>query len=132
MADPGVVGGAFTFATDVGGIWMRFFTWTANFRSRWLHRPYGDQGLFLQKTTFDRLSGFPEIPIMDDLEMVRNLARLGRIVIVPAPALTAGRRWRKLGVWNTMMRNKLCLVAHMIGVPPATIARWYNRDLGLN
>jgi rSAM/selenodomain-associated transferase 2 len=131
LASPGNIAGAFTFATDADGIWMRFFTWVANFRSRRLHRPYGDQGLFLRMMIFEKLGGFPEIPIMDDFEMVRRLARLGRIVIVPVPAITAGRRWRKLGVWRTMLRNQLCVIGYMMGVSPLTVARWYNRDQGM-
>ena len=126
LANPEVVAGAFRFATDMGGIWMRFFTWTANLRSQKLHIPYGDQGLFLRTSTFEQLGGFPEMPIMDDLEMVRRLARRGRIVVLPNVAVTSGRRWRRMGVWRTMCINQFCIAGYWLGVPLETLARWYN------
>jgi rSAM/selenodomain-associated transferase 2/rSAM/selenodomain-associated transferase 1 len=127
MADPGTIAGVFSFGVDIGGFSMRLFTKVANFRARWLHRPYGDQGLFLRKSTFEQLGGFPDIPIMDDLEIVRRLARLGRIVVVPTPAITSGRRWRRYGIWRTMWVNQICVIAYLLGVSPYRIARWYNR-----
>ena len=128
LAASEVAAGSFEFSTELDGIWMKMFTPIVNFRSRWLHLPYGDQGLFMKKATFETLNGFPDIPIMDDVEMVRRVKRLGEIVIVPSAVITSGRRWRSLGVWRTTALNQLCIVGHLLGIAPATIARWYKRD----
>ena len=124
------IAGAFAFAVDMKGISMRLFTMVANFRAKRLQMPYGDQSLFLRRSTFEGLDGFPELPIMDDFEMVRRLRRAGRIHVLPIPATTSGRRWRRIGVWQTMLTNQACVIGYLLGVPPARIARWYNRRRG--
>jgi hypothetical protein len=126
LARPDVILGAFQFATDVDSVSMKLFTKVANLRSRLLHMPYGDQGLFMRASTFTQLGGFPEIPIMEDFEMVRRLRRRGKVLIVPDSAVSSGRRWLRCGAWRTMWRNQLCVVAYLLGVSPATISRWYD------
>lgn len=131
LAQNGPIAGAFAFAVDMKGISMRLFTMVANFRATRLQMPYGDQALFLRRSTFEELERFPELPIMDDFEMVRRLRRIGRIHILPIPATSSGRRWRRIGVWRTMLTNQVCVIGYLLGVPPARIARWYNRRRGL-
>jgi len=65
---------------------------------RTLQMPYGDQALFMKTETFKAIGGFPELPIMEDFEMVRRLKRRGRICIVHAHAITSTRRWKKRGI----------------------------------
>lgn len=131
LAQEGFVAGAFTFAVDMPGLSLRLFVKVANFRARVLQMPYGDQGLFLRQATFKKVGGFPDLPIMDDFEIVRKLRRLGRIQILKTAATTSGRRWRTVGVWRTMVTNQLCVLGHLLGVSPERLARWYNRRRGL-
>jgi len=125
------IAGAFAFAVDMQGFSMRLFTKVAHFRARRLQMPYGDQGLFLRRSTFEEVGGFPDLPIMDDFEMVRRLRRLGHIQILETAAVTSGRRWRRIGVWRTMLTNQLCVIGYLCGVPPQRIAKWYDRRRGL-
>jgi rSAM/selenodomain-associated transferase 2/rSAM/selenodomain-associated transferase 1 len=123
---PGVVGGAFAFRLDASGFLLRCVERCANWRARTLQMPYGDQALFMRRDTFDRVGGFPLLPIMEDLEIVRRLRRLGRIRIVPAAATTSARRWQTLGVFRTSALNQLLTAAYFLGFAPSKLARWYR------
>ncbi len=123
---PGVVGGAFLFRLDDAARGYRLLERLTNWRARRLQMPYGDQALFMKAETFRVLGGFPEMPIMEDFEMVRRLRRRGRICIVPAPAITSARRWRKRGILGTTLLNQLVIAAYFLRVPPETLARWYG------
>ena len=126
LADPTVVAGAFRFATDGAGWLMRMVTWGTNLRSRIGQLPYGDQGLFTSRRLFHQMDGFAALPIMEDYEWVRRLRRRGRIVTLPAAAVTSARRWQRLGVWRVLFRNQLMLVGYLAGVSPARLARYYR------
>jgi uncharacterized protein len=128
LAMRGVCAGAFEFSLDSNRPGLRFIERAANFRSRTLQIPYGDQAIFMTRATFHEIAGFPEIAIMEDLEMVRRLRRLGRIHTVSAAVVTSARRWEKLGVWRTSLANQLLLLAYFCGISPGLLARWYSTE----
>jgi rSAM/selenodomain-associated transferase 2 len=130
LDDPAVVAGAFRFRTDGSGAAMRIVEGLANFRSRVLRWPYGDQGLFMEKRVFGEMGGFPAYPVMEDFELVRRLRRRGAVVAVDAPALTSARRWRKLGVLRTTLLNQLIIFGYLLGVPPERLRGWYRGKCG--
>jgi hypothetical protein len=92
--------------------------------------PYGDQAIFLRSSVFREIGGFPEVAIMEDVELVRRLRAWGHIRIVPAPVRTSARRWRTHGVLRTTLLNQCCLVAFWLGVPTSRIAVWRRPDTG--
>ncbi|MHC4592832.1 MAG: TIGR04283 family arsenosugar biosynthesis glycosyltransferase [Planctomycetota bacterium] len=126
VADPSVSAGAFELSIDLDGAGMRMHERMINARSRWGRMPYGDQALFLRADLFRRMGGFPEMPIMEDYEMVRRLRRQGRIALISAAVLTSGRRWERLGLLRTVFTNSLLVTAYRIGVSPRRLARWYR------
>ena len=99
-----------------------------NWRSHFLSLPYGDQAIFLRAETFWELGGFPDLPIMEDFQLVQQLKKLGRIAIVPAKVQTSARRWQKLGVWQTTLINQLVIIAFFLGISPQRIANFYRRQ----
>lgn len=90
--------------------------------------PYGDQGIFLKAERFHQLGGFPNLPIMEDFEFVRQLKRQGLIGMVPIPVQTSARRWQTLGVIRTTLINQIMIAAYTLGLPPKTLARWYRQQ----
>lgn len=122
----GVAGGAFQLEIEGDLPGLDLMAWGTNLRARRRQMPYGDQAIFLRKSTFQELGGFPDMPIMDDFVFIRQLRRRGRIVIAPAVVLTSGRRWKTVGVWKAFFLNQLIIVSYFLGVPPATLARWYR------
>jgi rSAM/selenodomain-associated transferase 2/rSAM/selenodomain-associated transferase 1 len=126
----GVVAGAFRLAIDAAAPGLRFIERVAYFRSRYLKMPYGDQALFLTKTHFQKIGGFPELPIMEDFILIRRLRRMGKIVIIPESVMTSSRRWIHLGILRTWLINQVIVIAYYLGIPPERMARWYRREKG--
>jgi rSAM/selenodomain-associated transferase 2 len=126
MEKPDVVGGAFRLAIDSRRWILRWISAAANLRSRLSRVPYGDQGIFVRKSVFERLGGFPDLPIMEDLEFSRRLKRAGRTVLLPAVVRTAPRRWEREGVLRVTLRNRLFVLLYFLGVSPARLARRYG------
>ncbi|OLP18310.1 glycosyltransferase [Leptolyngbya sp. 'hensonii'] len=126
LAKSGVIAGAFQLKIDCPTPGLRKIEHLVNWRSHLLQMPYGDQALFLKTETFQKLGGFPDLPIMEDFELVRQLGRLGRIAIVPLSVTTSGRRWEKLGLVKTTLINQLMIVGYVLGVSPTRLATWYR------
>jgi rSAM/selenodomain-associated transferase 2 len=124
----GVAAGAFSLAIDLPGITIKFIEKMANWRSRWLQLPYGDQALFVKADTFQQAGGFPEIEIMEDFALLRILGKRGKIRILPATVVTSGRRWQKLGVLRTTLINQAMIIGYFLGRSPASLASWYRRS----
>lgn len=121
-----VIAGAFRFAIEGRFAGRRLVERVTNWRSRVRQLPYGDQTLFLRRQTFDSLGGFAGMPIMEDYELVYRLRRLGRIAIAPAEAVTAARRWQRLGWFRTTLLNQFIIAGYRVGVPPSRLAAWYR------
>ena len=128
LQKPGTVAGAFELQIDAQLRGVKIIEKIVNWRSHFLSMPYGDQGIFLKTSVFTELGGFPDLPIMEDFELMRRLKRLGQIAIVSAPVLTSGRRWQKLGVVKTTLINQLVIAGYFLGVSPAELVRWYRRQ----
>jgi rSAM/selenodomain-associated transferase 2/rSAM/selenodomain-associated transferase 1 len=118
--------GAFRFAADIHTPAMRWIAFCTNLRAGWLNLPYGDQGLFLRHRDFAAVGGFPDVPIAEDLYLVRRMARKGRIAIAPAAVVTSARRWRRLGPMRTAMINTILAVGILAGVAPGRLAPLYR------
>ena len=126
LAPADVILGAFELAIAGPGALLRGIERVANWRSRLLSAPYGDQALFLRRATFIELGGFRPIPIMEDYDLVLRAGREGRIAIVPAAVQTSARRWVRKGIIRTTLMNWLLVCGFHLGVSPARMARWYR------
>ena len=119
--------GVFKFKTSLDTPLMRVFERIANIRSAVFHRPYGDQCFFLKKTVFETVGGFPDVPVAEDLMLVRQLAKLGEIRMADAEAKTSGRRWQSMGAWKTFFVNQMVVLGHAVGIPADTLADFYQK-----
>jgi len=123
LADERTTVGAFRFALDSHRWRYRVVEAGVRLRCRLLHLPYGDQGLFLRRTTFERLGGFRDEPLFEDLHLVRAARRIGRVAIVPLALPTSVRRCVRDGVVLTTVRNQLLLLGERFGVAEVTLRR---------
>ncbi|MEH2377189.1 TIGR04283 family arsenosugar biosynthesis glycosyltransferase [Nostoc sp.] len=128
LQQPGTVAGAFNLRIDALLLSLRWVEWGVKMRSHFYQMPYGDQAIFLTKAMFQQMGGFPELPIMEDFELMRRLKRTGCIVIIPTPVVTSARRWLQKGVFKTTLLNQLVIIAYLLGVSPERICRWYRRE----
>jgi rSAM/selenodomain-associated transferase 2 len=127
LSYPNVVAGAFQLKIDAPHRALRWVEKLANWRSTVLQMPYGDQAIFVRSEIFRAIGGFPELPIMEDFELIRRLRRKGRIGMAPLQVLTSARRWEELGVLKTTLVNQLAILAYLFGISPDQIACWYHR-----
>ncbi|MCM2373966.1 TIGR04283 family arsenosugar biosynthesis glycosyltransferase [Aporhodopirellula aestuarii] len=122
----GVIAAAFSLLIDGDHFGLRWIEKGVNFRSRFLGRPYGDQGLFVSAKSFYKLGGFPNWPLMEDVELCRRLRKRGAISLAEAAVTTSARRWLRLGILKTTLINQLCIASYHLGVSPAKLDQWYR------
>lgn len=125
---PGAVAGAFRLRIEPRIKGSAFVTRMANLRAEKFKLPYGDQAIFVSARIFREMGGYKDIPLLEDVDLVRRLRRLGRMVVILSPVVTSSRRWAKLGVWKTTGINQLILAGFFLGIPPRVLARWYYRN----
>jgi GT2 family glycosyltransferase len=81
--------------------------------------------LFLRRSDFERVGGFPDVPLCEDLAMARRLRRLGRVVVADCRVHLSARRWERHGVVKTTLLNWRVAGAFLIGVTPEKLYRIY-------
>lgn len=126
LAGPEILCGAFRLHIDSGNILARCVELGANWRSRLWHMPYGDQALFVRRSAFDALGGFPDLPIMEDYEFMRRIKRRGRVGLASDAVKTSDRRWRRLGYFRTTLTNQILIVGYHLGISPKRLANLYR------
>lgn len=126
LANPNVVAGAFK-TWHVSDAESRRAPWLhlADVRSRYSRLPYGDQAIFVRREAFERIGGYPDQELMEDLELSLRLRRLGRIAIVPASVRVSGRRFLAHPFQDTLLVNLFPLL-YRAGVAPSALARAYR------
>ncbi|MBK6558255.1 MAG: TIGR04283 family arsenosugar biosynthesis glycosyltransferase [Comamonadaceae bacterium] len=97
-----------------------------NVRSRWSGIATGDQALFMTRAAFDAIGGFPEQPLMEDIEMSKRLRTLSRPACLRERVITSGRRWESRGVWATIVLMWRLRWAYWRGASPQVLARRYE------
>jgi rSAM/selenodomain-associated transferase 2 len=116
---------AFRFALDDKGLSARCLEGLVRFRCSALRLPYGDQGLLISRRLYDTVGGYRELPVMEDLDLVRRLG-VRRIELLRARAVTSARRYREGGYLRRALKNQMCLVLYALNVPAARISQFYG------
>ncbi len=123
----GAQAGAFSLGYEDATPALSWIAWWANLRSRLLKLPFGDQGLFCRRETYQRSGGYRDLPICDDVDLVLRLRRAGPFVVLREKMLTSPRRYRERGALRQVLTNWTVLLGFFAGVSPETLERWYNR-----
>jgi rSAM/selenodomain-associated transferase 2 len=125
LSRPGVSGGSFQVAIrPARGILclLNRLRFPADWRIM-----FGDQAQFMSRTVFDRVGGFPEIPLMEDLEMSRRLHQAGRLVRIPLRVITSSRRFLEHGPLRQWLLDVWYVIQYLyLGAAPEGIARLYT------
>ena len=106
---------------------LRVIAQLMNWRSRLTGIATGDQGLFLTRSLFEAAGRFPEIALMEDIALTRQLKRYSPPLCIAHRLTTSGRRWEKHGVWRTMLLMWRLRLAYFFGADPDRLARQYAR-----
>jgi len=115
----------FHFALETTDANARRVEKLANWRAKTLGLPYGDQGLLISRAFYDHLGGYRDVPIMEDVDLIRRIGKT-RLDDLPLALLTGAERYEKDGYLMRPLRNLLCLGSYFAGVSPITIKRFYD------
>lgn len=126
-SDPTVCGGAFDLGIKSPRRVFRAIEKVASLRSRLTRIPYGDQAIFIKTEAFNAVGGFSNIPIMEDIDLMRRLKRQGyRIRFINDPVQTSARRWEKEGIFYTTLRNYCLSTLFYLGMSPHKLKHYYR------
>ena len=106
--------------------WLRVVARMMNLRSRLSGIATGDQAIFVRRTVFQACGGFPEQPLMEDIELCKRLKRRSPPACLKDPVVTSGRRWESRGVWRTIVLMWRLRLAYWLGASAESIARAYR------
>ena len=96
-----------------------------SYRSRISKVGTGDQAIFVRRAVFERMNGFEDIPLMEDIAFCRGLKRLGGIACLRSRVITSARRWEADGVWRTIFRMWILKLGYLAGIAPARLKQFY-------
>jgi rSAM/selenodomain-associated transferase 2 len=99
-----------------------------NLRSRLTGIATGDQAIFVTRAAFAAVGGYPDQPLMEDIELSKRLKHLGPPACLSDRATTSGRRWERHGVWRTILLMWRLRFDYWRGVPAARLARRYDPE----
>lgn len=124
------VGGFFRFRFTGKPTWYKqLIAWATNCRAR-IGVPYGDQGIFVRREAYARAGGFADLPLFEEVALVRALRRAGRLCALDEPIGVSPRRWERDGWLRRTLENRLLALGFMLGVPPDRLAQRYRTAPG--
>jgi rSAM/selenodomain-associated transferase 2 len=122
----GAAGGYFSFRfAGAPGLWKSALAQLINWRAR-IGVPYGDQGLFASRVAYDAVGGFADLPLFEEVPLVRGLRAQGDFRHVAADIGVSPRRWERDGWIRRTLHNRYLALAYGLGVSPAGLVRKYQ------
>ncbi len=115
----------FRLRFDDDGVFARLWEAGAGLRGRLLGLPYGDQGLLVPRALYDQADGYPDWPLMEDVELAWRIGR-SRLRRLDATALTDASKYRRDGWLARGFRNLMLLTAWGMGTDPRRLSRLYD------
>lgn len=126
LRNPQIVGGRFDVRFDRPSRWGDMISWFMNRRSRLSGIATGDQAIFVRRQVFEQMGGFPDIPLMEDIEFSRRLKRYGSTVPLTEMVTTSFRRWEQNGPLRTILLMWTLRFLYWLGVSPMQLNKWYR------
>ena len=105
---------------------LRVVAFMMNRRSRWTGIATGDQAMFVRRQAFERVGGFPDIALMEDIALSKSLKRLSPPVCLRARVTTSGRRWETNGALRTILLMWRLRAAYFLNADPSRLAERYR------
>ena len=119
--------GAFRQRIESDGLGYRLLEWGNACRVLWRGNAYGDQTIFCSRRLFERIGGFPEEPLLEDLLFSAAVRRITRLQLLDGPVFVSPRRWQRRGIARQTLLNWSILLRHRCGVSPKQLAASYRR-----
>jgi rSAM/selenodomain-associated transferase 2 len=121
--------GAFSLGIRSEKFFLKSLARLASLRCRITRIPYGDQAIFIRRDYFRKIEGYRELPLMEDVEMMRRIKHRGdRICILSDHVMTSARRWEEEGFLFGLLRNTILFTLFVLRVSPEKLARFYKSE----
>lgn len=125
LANGRVAGGRFDVAFDVRDRALDVIAAMISLRSRIARSATGDQAIFVRREVFERLGGYADIELCEDVDFARRMRRAGGVVCLRSRVITSSRRWRHDGIVRTIVKMWIIKSLFLAGVSPAWLKRHY-------
>lgn len=122
----GYIGGGFRQRIDSKHILYRPIERAGDIRGKYLKVFYGDSGIFLARADFEKIGGFPDVPILEEMEFSKCLRKLGKTTLIVPHIHLSARRWEARGIVRTTLNNWLITLLYFLKVPPERLAKLYR------
>lgn len=126
LCDEKVVGGAFKFHLDDDSPLFKLLSFFSNLRANSSKTYPGDFGQFVRKSTFDKIGGFNEIELMEDIDICKRLKKEGKLVQADAKIVSSSRRLKRQGILKTWIRMQINRFLYFVGTPPTRLSKFYE------
>lgn len=127
LRDPKIAGGFFRIRIPSRRFVYRLTDSFAHYAGLLLRMRFGDHGFFCRRPVFREISGFPELPLMEDAEFFRKLRRRGRTAIISSRLISSPRRYEQIGPWRLSLTYGVIAMLYFLRVPIAILAAIYRR-----
>ncbi len=124
LSDPRIVGGTFRLRFNSDKFLLQLIAFFSRFKLRYFH--YGDQGIFVRRSVFEKLNGFAEMPFMEDVDFLRRLRGAGQVALLEQPITTSARRFLEHGIIRQQSMNIILVIFYLLGATPENPKRWYE------
>ena len=126
LSEPSVAGGFFRIRLPPNPLY-RCTDSFAHYAGLLLRMRCGDHGIFCRQSAFTKVGGFPEVPLMEDVEFFRRLRRCGRVIHSDKRIVISARRYETIGPARLTLAYGLIATLYTFGVPLSVLARIYRR-----
>ncbi len=126
LLSPSAAWGRFNVRITGQAFMFRIIAWFMNHRSRLTGIVTGDQAIFIKRSLFEQLGGFPELPLMEDVAFSKRLKSVSRPVALKSKVTTSGRRWEEKGIWRTILLMWYLRFAYWLGASPDDLRHKYR------
>ena len=127
LHNPKVVGGAFSMRFDTKSLMVRAVARIHTLRARVTRILYGDQAIFLRRDYFQRIGGYDDLPLMEDVEITRRIRKRGdRIEVLPQKVTSSARRYEQDGYILCLARYLALIILFGFGALPRFLVRLYK------
>ena len=125
LENPSVVGGGFRWGLSGSKWYYGICTYLAHIKNKLRRNLFGDMGIFVRREIFERLGGYAEIPICEEVEFNKRLKKTGKTVILDEVLLSSDRKLSREGPIWAFIKNDIIKCAFALGVSPETLKRYY-------
>ena len=116
---------AFRLAFEDSSPGARQVVFWARMRAQVMKLPYGDQGMLISRLLYDALGGYPDIPLMEDVELARRIGPK-RLTILETEAVSMAEKYRREGYGKRAWRNLALMTRYLLGADPVELAKAYD------